>query len=495
MKVLTNTSSGIANKNSDKHLVISGMFWNAAQIAINQGFTFFIRLLLAKLLAPQQFGVVGMAAIFTGFIQVLNDLGIGAALVQKKEQDLTEEHFHTAFWTGVIWSVIIFLIISFMVAPLAAVFYDEPILRSIIPVMSIGILSSPVNIVHKAQLTKQMDFKKTAFITNSSTIFSGIVAIVLALLGAGIWSLVFNSVASFIVAMPMYFKATGWKPKFIWGKQAFKDVFGFGMFTTGSNVFNYLFNNIDYLLIGKLLNASALGAYTLAFVLTDTFRSRLMSVVNNVMYPLYGKKQDNPDTLKKYYLKVVQYNSLIIFPVMVFFVAYGHPFISNFFGKKWTETILPLQILAVSVMFHMMVNSNAALIRGLGRPGLDMKLQFFKAAIFVPSLSIGIYYYGIVGAAWAVLINKIIAVIIAQYTFRYLINIKISTKDFLNGIKIPALASVVAFVCVQGFNFITRNYIIGGIFLLLCYVTVVWLVMGKELKQQIADFKKNKKKK
>src|SRR5690606_9740440 len=119
----------------------------------------------------------------------------------------------------------------------------------------------------------------------------GTLSLFLAFKGAGVWSLAFNAVSSVIIAMPLYFRATGWKPKWVWTKAAFKDVFGFGIYTTGTSVINYGINNIDFLIIGKLLSAQALGAYSFAFVLTDTFRSRLMSVVNNVMYPFYGKKQ------------------------------------------------------------------------------------------------------------------------------------------------------------------------------------------------------------
>src|SRR5690606_6899791 len=215
------------NVSSPKKQIISGVFWSSVQLGINQLFSFIVRLVLAKILFPEEFGVVGMATVFIGLVQVLNDLGIGAAIVQKKEESLRETHFHTSFWTGVIWSVFLYIVICLLVAPIASSFYNEPILKSLIPFLSLGILSSPVNLVHKAQLIKAMDFKKMAFIENISNLVSGVIAIVLAFMGAGVWSLAFNSVATIIVAMPLYFNATKWKPRFIWEKSAFKDVFGF----------------------------------------------------------------------------------------------------------------------------------------------------------------------------------------------------------------------------------------------------------------------------
>src|SRR6195952_15331 len=123
---------------ADKKLVASGIFWNFLQLIVNQSFNFILKLALAKLLFPSEFGIVGMATVFTGFVQVLNDLGVGAALVQRKEETLRKEHYHTAFWTGVIWSVGLFLIMTFGIGPLAASFYNKPILKLIIPVLSIG---------------------------------------------------------------------------------------------------------------------------------------------------------------------------------------------------------------------------------------------------------------------------------------------------------------------------------------------------------------------
>ncbi|GGH18183.1 lipopolysaccharide biosynthesis protein [Mucilaginibacter phyllosphaerae] len=475
---------------NDKKLVISGVFWTFLQLIVNQSFAFILKLILAKLLYPNQFGLVGMAAVFTGFVQVLNDLGIGAALVQRKKDQLRNEHYHTAFWTGVIWSVLLFAIMSLAVAPLAAHFYNEPLLKAIIPVLSIGILMSPVNLVHKAQLSKQMSFKKLAFIDNASNIAAGIIAFAMAWYGAGVWALVFNSVATVFFAMPLFFNATGWKPAFVFEKQAFKEVFGFGAYATGSNIMNYLYNNLDYLLIGKLLGASALGVYTLAFVLTDTFRSRLMSVINSVMYPLYGNRQTDFESLKRYYLKVVLFNCLFIFPIMLFFVMEGGPFITHVFGLKWQQTVGPLQILALSVMLHILVSGNTALLRGIGRPGLEMKQQLLKAAIFLPTLALGIYYYGLMGAAVAIMLNKFIVVVIAQYTFNFLIPVKISIAEFIAAIKAPLVASFFSASILILSRFLGLNFIIAGVILSITYCGIIWLMMGTELKALLSDFKK-----
>lgn len=433
-----------------------------------------------------------MALVFTSFVEVFNDLGFAAALIQKKDSKLSPAHFHTAFWTGIGWSLIMFLSMVFLISPLAAQFYNQQVLESIIPVLSLGILSSPINLVQKAILLRNLDFKKVAFIENTSAIVSGILSLILAFAGMGVWSLVFNSLATFVIAIPLYLKATTWVPRMIWTQDAFKDIFGFGIYTTGTNLANNLINKVDYLLIGKLMTASALGAYTLAFVLTDTFRSQLMSIMNKVMYPIYGKAQDDQPTMKRYYLNVVKYNSLIINPIMGILFVLSDPIIVDFFGLKWNETIIPLRIISLSVIFHMMVNSNTVLIRGMGKVKLEFMIQLFKALfLFLPAITFGVYYYGIIGAAYAILFNKIISVFIAQIYLKKLVDI--TYKDLFDSLKVSLTSLFLTILLGElMFNTFGVHYILTGIAMILTYSGGVWCFMGTELKAQYLELKFNK---
>lgn len=475
-----------------KGKIVSGLFWSTVQLLISRLFAFAIKLILARLLFPEQFGLVGMATVFISFIQILNDLGIGAALVQRKEENLTDLHYYTAFWAGIIWSIGIYLVIAFIAAPLAALFYKQPQLTTIIPVLGLGVLFNPINLVHRAQLTKQMSFKKLAFINNTSSIIAGVIAVILAIMGAGIWALIFNAVASTIIAVPLYFNATKWLPKFIWSRQAFNDVFTFGVYTMGTEFLTMLMLNIDYLLIGKLLSATALGVYTLAFVLTDTFRTQLTKMINRVMFPVYGQNQDSKSMLKKVYFKVVKYNSICVYPLMVFLIVLGEPFVVNFFGLKWMEAVLPLKILAFSVMIHLMVNSHSTLIRGLGKTNLEMRMQLVKAILYLPTISLGIYWYGIVGAASAYVINKVFEVIIAQYYLKKFLGIQFA--DVISAISPPLLASVVAYVITFVAYTSGIHFILCGLLLVLSYILVIWLMMKAELLNHLKSIKFLKKK-
>lgn len=472
--------------------ILEGTFWSSLQSIINGSFTFLINIVLARILYPEQFGLVGMAMVFISFIQAFNELGIGASLVQKKEDELNEVHYHTAFWTGLIWSFFVYFLILIFIGPFASNFYQEPILKKIIPILSIGILISPINLVHNIQLTKKLDFKTLAFISNVANIGAGLLALTAAYFGLGVWALVINTVAISVISMPIFFKMTKWTPKFIWDKSAFRDIFGFGVYYTGTNLVNNTVSKIDYLLIGKLLSASSLGIYTLAFILTDTLRSQIMAIMNKVMYPVYGQLQNEHEKIKEYYLNVVKYNSIIIYPVMGFLIIFGEEFIINFFGEKWEEAILPLQILSLSVIFHMMVNSNTALIRGLGRPGLELKIQLSKAIfLYLPSIFIGTYYFNLIGASIAILINKLISVFIAQYFLKKLLAITFQNLIYALIPSIVSLMSSFAIVLLVN-HFIKKNIFLGTFVLFSSYIIFLFPFIKKEIGPLILKLKSSK---
>jgi teichuronic acid exporter len=464
--------------------IYSGVVWTTIQTVVNRTFGFVIKLVLARILFPEDYGIIGMAAVFTGFVQVFSDFGMGAALIQRKDENLTEAHYHTAFWTGLVWSVVIYLIVSLAVAPFAAWFYKEDILKKIIPVLSIGILASPFSLVHSSQLTKALDFKRLALISNASSVFSGFLSLVLALLGFGVWALVFNSVTIFIITLPLYFRATGWLPKFIWQKDCFKDIFGFGIYTTGTQLLSKFASQIDYLLVGKFLGAASLGIYSFAFILTDTFRSQLMMILNKVMYPIYSKLQNDRTKLIHYYYQVVLYNAIVIYPIMFFLVYFGDYLIPQVFGDKWNEAVLPIKVLAVSVVIHVLVGSNTSLMRAIGKPGLELKLQIIKTLLFfVPFVTIGTIYFGLIGTSVGYLIAKVFTVTLSSIVMKTIL--KMNIKKLILNVIPPVVISITAGIASVALTSFFNQPIVA----MLVYVLIVMsgnIIMYKD------EFKKMK---
>lgn len=432
-------------KKSINNDIVKGFVWNFISLTIHRSFDFIIKLVLARLLFPEQFGIVAMAAVFTTFIQVFTNLGFGAAIVQKKDSSLRGAHYHTAFWSGIVWSIILYAIVFFIVSPLAATFYKEPILSSIIPVLSLGILSSPINAIQKAILTRNLEFKKIALINNVAGIFSGLIALVLAYLDFGVWALVFNSVATFVIVMPLYFRSTKWVPKFVWEKKAFKDLFGFGMFTTGTNLVNNIAGNVDYLIIGRILTSALVGSYSLAFMITSTFQTNLVRTINQIMYPVFGRLQDDKESIKNYYSKIILYNCLLVFPFMGFFIVFSETFITVFFGDKWSMAVTPIVFLAISQLFSTMCCSFSIVLRAIGKPGLEMKIEsvitFF---VFIPCIYMATVKFGIVGTSIAMIIVQIIKLIISQYYIKKFIDF--SFYNLLESVQKPIIIALITLI-------------------------------------------------
>lgn len=464
--------------------ILTGIKWTSIQFIVNAVFRFSIRLILAKLLFPEQFGLVGMAAVFISVATAASDLGMSAALIQRKEDAEVTKMYDTAFWTGLGWGLSVFLLMSFSIGPFAAFFYEEPLLLQLVPVLSLGIFIKPFSLIPTVILTRAMDFKTIAKINNSSAFGAGILSIAAALLGAGVWALAVNSVLAVVFAVPFLYLSTKWKPKRKWNSSHFRKIFGFGAYSSSTVVFSTITYNVDNLMIGKLLGASLLGSYTLAFSLTENLRQMTSGILNQVMYPVFGKNQEDKEKLRGYFLKIINFNALLIYPIMTFFLLFAEEIVLGFFGEKWVATIIPLQLLSVAMMLHLLVNSFTSLIRGLGKPKLEMNVIIgLTVFVLIPGLWLGISYYGLAGAACAILINKSCLVVIGIAILKKQIDLTIrqtliAVKSALIGISLAG-SSVLFLKFYEPFDTI---YLLGPVFIA-SYLLIVYRLEKSSLEK------------
>ncbi len=427
-----------------------------------------------------------MCTIFIAIAGSASELGMSAALIQKKTDAEAEKMYNTAFWSGLIWGICVYLIMALAVSPLAAYFYDEPILKKLIPVLSIGILMSPLSMIHTVKLTRDMNFKRIAKIFNLSALIAGLTSLGMAYYGFGVWSLVANNVLSTTLVLPFLFYSTRWVPGWKWDWGHFKEVFGFGAYAGGTEIFRNITYNIDNLLVGKYLGASLLGSYTLAFSLTEQLRQIVSSVLSKVMYPVFGKNQDDPAKLNGYFLKIVRINAIMIYPLMGFFLIFGRQLILDFFGERWSDSIIPLQILSVAMMIHLIVNSFASLLRGLGKPKLEMKIILgLTLFLLIPGLLLGIWWNGLVGVAVAILVHKIGLVGMALRALNREIGLPI--KNVFLVLKNPLLGIFAggALVLLIRLFFGFHNFYVLSALYSLVYVSIIYLFEKSYLKNLI----------
>lgn len=469
-----------------KHKIFGGVVWNSLGLIIDNGLSIIVKLILARLLLPEEFGIIGFAVVFTGMIRVLSDMGMSAALIQRKDEELKPIDYDTAFWAGIVWGLFLATIITFVVTPIAASFFNEPLLKTIIPVLSISFLLKPLATVHIVNITREMDFKRIVLPRNISRIIAAIIAIIMALMGYGVWSLVFQRVLTNLFLAVIYPFVCDWRPKIRFSLISFRKIFSFGVYTTGTGVFNYLTGNIDYLLIGKMLGAQPLGVYSLAYNLTYVVRGQIMGVINRVLYPVYSKIQDDANTIKRYYFKVIKYNCIVIYPMMVGLILLAEPLVLIGLGERWGEAVIPIQLMAGAGLVHLLTSSNTILLRGIGKPRLEMIMSIIKTiGVTVPFIILGVIYYGINGAAAGLLAAKIVIFFINNITLKKVVRINfLEILDNAGSLFAITITTIIASFFINDYLILTALF---GIYLL-----VHFRVSNQDIKQIKMLFKNRK---
>lgn len=457
--------------------ISKGVGWTTVSTFGNQSLRLLLKLVLANLLLPEHYGLIGMAHVFISFIALISELGMSAALIQKPKEQMNEKYYNTAFWTNFGVSIIGFNIILVAVAPVAAWFYDEAMLVKLIPVLAVPIILDSFYLIPKVKLSRELNFKPQAIREIISVVIAGVVSIYLALQGFGVWSLAFNGIVASIVSIVLYYANVRWRPKLEFDKEAFKNLFGFGGYVMIERISSFFTSNIDYILIGKLIGSSALGVYTLAFILTDTFRKQFQSILSKVLFPAYSSIQHDVEQLRKYFLSVVKVNGIFLYPIMTLLVVLAEPIILYFFGEEWSNTIFPLRILSLAVMVHVIGGTTTTIMRSMGRARLIMKLSIATTIfITVPAITLGAIFYGIDGAAIGVLINKILSYIVYQkYIYRELkLSIPQVLKQFA-GLTLICILIGLTIYSIHFMNLPTLGYLTaGGAVTVVMYGSYLW---------------------
>jgi O-antigen/teichoic acid export membrane protein len=410
---------------SHAHKIASGILWSSLHLCFSKAFSYLVILGLAKALAPEAFGLVGMATVFTGLMIAIGNASITAALIQLRETQLTQCHYDSLRTLVFAANFIIALAYILIVAPFAAWFYGEPALSAIIPVLALQSLIGAFNVIPRAQLSRQMDFKRLAYAESFGAVAAGVVTLLLAAAGFGIWSLVAQTLLLEAFQVPLLRKFAKDNGHFSWSSDKLRQVRRFVTFDSLNRGFVFFSKNIDYLLVGKLLGSQALGVYTLAFMLTDLVRSQIMNLLNRVMFPVYGQLQDNRAAVKEYYLKVVRYNTLVLGPIMLLFILFAESWVPILLGPEWSGAVFPMQAMAISSLIHAFGGTTDSVLKAIGKVDLVFKIHLWKTALItIPAFSLGIHYYGIEGAAVAVVIHKLAGRIIYQFSMHKYLEIR-----------------------------------------------------------------------
>ena len=402
---------------------LSGLGWSGAAQVTLQVFQFLVGVILARLLSPQEFGLIGMIIVFTGFANLFGDLGLSAALIQKL--DIEQRHLSSVFWVNIAAGIILTGIVV-AAAPLIATFYNEPALRVLTMVIALNFFIGSFNVVQNALLRKNMDFQRLARIEIAASFLAGVLAISVALLGLGVWSLVAQSLMFTAVSVAMMWQISTWRPTFSLDTRALKQLLGFGSNLLGFNILNYWMRNIDNVLIGKIIGSSALGIYARAYSLMLLPVSQISSVVSRVMFPALSTIQDDIERVKQIYLRSTRTIAFVTFPMMIGLLVVAKPFILSVYGDKWREVIPILQIFCLTGMGQSVGTTVGWIYTSQGRTDIMLKWGIFSGIVNMISLVIGLRW-GVIGVATAYVLSGYILLWYPAWTIPgRLINLRFS---------------------------------------------------------------------
>lgn len=471
-----------------------GVFWSGISQFSTQIYQFIVIIILARLLFPEDFGIIGMAVIFTGLVQTINELGLSAAIIQKK--NITDSHLSTSFWISFGLGIIL-CITTIIISPYIADFFKNELVGPVVSVLSIGFVLGSFSVIHSSLLQKNLEFKKLAITEISAAFISGLVSVILALLGFGVWSLVCGSILKNVISVVLLVKVCTWRPSMTFDITSFKELFSFGAHVMGSRFLNFIDSNVDYLLIGKFLSASALGYYTLAYQLSTFPLTKISSIITRVTFPTFSIIQDDNDILRHSYLKVIKYISLVTFPLLAGLIVVAPEFIPIVFGEKWGPMIVPLQILCVAGALKSVGTTVGSILLSKGRADIQFKWNIFTAIVLPIAILIGIRY-GITGVAMAITIMSSLLILIIQKIVNDLIDLKFS--DYFKALysattgSIFVTISILIYQKLSVYNHLDIFSLISSIMLgIIVYTLVIRIIENdffEEIKIIITDMRK-----
>lgn len=382
---------------------ITGLNWNFINIYSNSLLTTIIGIVLARILTPKEFGLIGMVLIFTGLADLFATLGLGKSIIKLK--NLNNNHIGIATFFTISSSIIIFIIFYFL-APLISAYYNEPQLINILRYLSIIFILKGLSTVSYSQIIKKLEFGTITKISIVSSFFYGLVSIILAYFNFGVWSLVWGKISSQLIATILSIIKFPIKISFKYNSNETKELVSFGGGVSLSNILFYGTSNIDYFIIGKVLNSELLGLYTRAFNFVTQTMGQITSGTMNVLFPAFSALQNDKEKLRNAYFRTVKTVSFLLMPIMLSMVVLSKEIILGLYGPKWSGATTSLQILLVAGVFRITLQYSGAIAHATGKVYSEVQRQFFYFLI----VAVGAYFlvdFGIEGVAVAVLISRI----------------------------------------------------------------------------------------
>ena len=446
-------------------------------------------LIFVRILSPSDFGLMTMATIFVGLAGMFQDFGLAKALIREKED--TEDSANVVFWSNFALSIIIYALI-FLLAPLAALFFNEPRLTNILRVLCLQVVLLSLAAVQIAIFQRNFEFKKIFRGSLGFVVTPIFVTILLALLHFGVWALVLGNLTSYAVQLLILWFQSKWRPKFSFKLNIAKKLFNFGIWFTAEAFILWLLSYGDSASIGYFLETKNVGIYYIGLTLTSLIFGTAFNPLLSVAYSSFSKLQDDIDNLKSYFVKISNLLAVLIIPMGIGLILISAPIYSIFFKDSWSGIQIVISLLALVQMVAWLVGLNPTIYRALGRPDINFKIGLVSIPIYA-LVYISFAQYGL----FIFCVGRILVAFITTAIHLFVMNKLINLKPFyiFNSLKMPILSVIpMAFLIYSAIHFGGSFVGILGIAKLLMaiilgistYVGTLYLINRDSLKQTLS---------
>lgn len=414
-----------------------GFVWNFSAYFLGKLVVLVSTSILARLLAKTDFGLVAVAVVAINYLSVLKDLGLGAALIQRKGD--VKEAADTVFTINIVLGLVLSAI-AILAAPLIAIYFRDPQVTAVVRWMGLSFIINAFGSVHTNWLVRDLDYRRKMIPELSGALAKGAISIAMAYMGYGVWSLVFGQIAGAITSVVLVWIILPWRPRLRFDRGIANTLMKFGASVAVSDIINEITDNIDYVIVGRVFGLVTLSVYTLAYRLPEMLLISTLWVMGKVVFPAFSSIQDRPDELRRGFLASIRLVELLAVPICLGLLIAADPIVRVVFGDRWLETIPILRVLAVYAWIYTLGYHVGGLYKAIGRPDIVLKLSIFTLIIIVPSLLIGARF-SVIGLA----IGHLVAISICRavglaYAIRF---VNISVQDIVGELRPSLLGALV----------------------------------------------------
>jgi teichuronic acid exporter len=426
-----------------KFKVISSLLWKLMERGGTQGIQFIVAIVLARLLLPEEFGLIVLVTIFISIAGVFVQSGFNTALIQKKNPD--EVDFSSVFYLSLFVASLLYIGL-FFTAPFIAAFFDEPELKLVLRILSLTLFFGAINSIQLAVISRNMQFKKLFISSLGAILISAVVGIMMAYANFGVWALVVQQLSNQLMVTIILWFTVRWRPKLLFSIKRIKNLFSFGWKLLISSLLDTLYKNITSLFIGKLFSSETLGFYNRGEQFPNLIVSNINGSIQSVMLPTLASHQDNKKRVKDIVRRSIVTSSFIIFPMMVGLAAIAKPLIEIILTEKWLPAVPFLQIFCASYALWPIHTANLQAINALGRSDIFLKLEISKKILGLVILGISIPF-GVYAMAFGVFVSSVLSTFINAYPNLKLIDYSIQEqwKDIIPSLLLSVLMGTVIY--------------------------------------------------